>query len=106
MTNQGATMRGTMQDRPLTLITLFEAAERFHGDKSVISAGPTGDRVVSYSAWTDRARRIASALGTLCCIDTGLSTTGSTPEAAASGSSSIHDAAVSPIVTYQGDCTS
>jgi fatty-acyl-CoA synthase len=51
-----------MQDTPLTIVTLFDRAERYHRDKRVITALPIGRQEIDYGAWADRTRRLGGVL--------------------------------------------
>lgn len=58
-------MQGLMQDTPLTIVTLFDRAERYHRDKRVITSLPTGRDEIDYGAWTERTRRLGGVLDQL-----------------------------------------
>ncbi len=58
-------MHGTMMDHPLTLVHLFERAERLFPTKTIVSASPSGTTTTTYREWADRTRRLGSALDSL-----------------------------------------
>jgi fatty-acyl-CoA synthase len=58
-------MKGTMQHTPLTLVHLFERAERYHRDKTITTATAAGKEVVDYGTWADRTRRLGAVLDSL-----------------------------------------
>jgi acyl-CoA synthetase (AMP-forming)/AMP-acid ligase II len=58
-------MRGTMQDFPLTLVHLFERAERLSFDKEIVTQTGTGRERTTYGAWARRTRCLGGALDTL-----------------------------------------
>lgn len=58
-------MQGLMQDTPLTIVTLFDRAERYHRDKRVITSLPTGRDEIDYGTWTERTRRLGGVLDQL-----------------------------------------
>jgi fatty-acyl-CoA synthase len=58
-------MQGLMSSFPLTLPHVFHRAERFFGDKRIVTATPGGKQTTSYAAWADRTRRLAGALDAL-----------------------------------------
>jgi len=59
-------MRGLMQDVPLVLPHLFERAERFYFDKSIVTVDGTGARRrTTYGEWADRTRRLGGVLDQL-----------------------------------------
>ncbi|MGH9124809.1 MAG: long-chain fatty acid--CoA ligase [Acidimicrobiales bacterium] len=64
-------MQGLMQDTPLTLPVVFRRAERFFGDKTIVTAGrkpPEGPAPTSrstYRTWAERTRRLGGVLDQL-----------------------------------------
>ena len=58
-------MRGLMQNTPLTIVHLFDRAEKYHRDKTVITATPRGKERVTYGEWADRTRRLGGVLDNL-----------------------------------------
>jgi fatty-acyl-CoA synthase len=59
-------MKGTMQDRPLTLPLIFERAERLFPHKGIVTADATGERRRrSYGEWAERTRRLGGVLDRL-----------------------------------------
>jgi fatty-acyl-CoA synthase len=58
-------MRGTMQDFPLTLVHLFERAERLSFDKEIVTQTGTGRERTTYGSWARRTRCLGGALDTL-----------------------------------------
>ena len=55
-------MQGLMQDTPLTIVHLFERAERYHRDKTIVTATGGARERTTYGAWADRTRRLGSVL--------------------------------------------
>ena len=58
-------MLSTMQDHPLTITHLFDRAERYNADKTVVTATPTGRDRITYGEWADRTRRLGGVLDQL-----------------------------------------
>jgi fatty-acyl-CoA synthase len=58
-------MQGQMQSYPLTLVHLFERAERLFADKTITTATPAGLERTTYSAWAERTRRLGGVLDEL-----------------------------------------
>ena len=54
-----------MQDTPLTLVHLFERAERLHPDKEIVTATATGRTRTTYGEWAARTRQLGGVLDTL-----------------------------------------
>ena len=54
-----------MQHTPLTIVTLFDRAERYHRDKGVTTALPRGKERISYGDWAERTRRLGGVLDDL-----------------------------------------
>src|ERR1700759_1992529 len=55
-------MQSTMQDRPLTINSIFEHSRRVHSTSEVATATGNGCRRASYAEVGDRAERLAAAL--------------------------------------------
>src|SRR5215203_4653571 len=58
-------MRGQMQSYPLTLVHLFERAERLFGDKKLTTATLDGLVRTTYAEWAERTRRLGGVLDDL-----------------------------------------
>ena len=58
-------MQGLMQQYPLTLVHLFERAEKLFADKSIATAGRDGVARTSYGEWAERTRRLGGVLDDL-----------------------------------------
>lgn len=58
-------MHSTMQDHPLTIVHMFDKAERYHADREVITAVPGGRERITYGAWAERTRRLGGVLDAL-----------------------------------------
>jgi fatty-acyl-CoA synthase len=58
-------MQGLMQDHPLTLVSIFERAERLFPDKPLVTVTATGKERTRYGEWAERTRRLAGVLDTL-----------------------------------------
>jgi fatty-acyl-CoA synthase len=58
-------MRGTMQDFPLTLVHLFERAEKLFFDKEIVTVTGTGRERTTYGTWARRTRCLGGALDAL-----------------------------------------
>jgi fatty-acyl-CoA synthase len=58
-------MQGLMQDVPMTLVPLFERAERYFGHKQIVTATGAGRVRTSYAEWADRTRRVGGVLDAL-----------------------------------------
>ena len=58
-------MKGLMQDVPLTMVHLFDRAERFHGHKSIATATATGIVRTTYADWATRTRQLGGVLDRL-----------------------------------------
>jgi len=55
----------TMQDYPLTIVHLFDRAEKYHRDKTIVTATATGRERTDYGTWADRTHQVAGVLDTL-----------------------------------------
>lgn len=64
-------MKGLMQSTPLTINYLFDRAERYHRDKTIVTATGTGRQRVTYGDWAKRTRKLGGAL-----TDLGISSDG------------------------------
>ena len=54
-----------MQDTPMTLVHMFERAELYHRDKTIVTATATGRERTTYGAWAERTRRLGGVLNDL-----------------------------------------
>ena len=54
-----------MQDTPMTLVHMFERAELYHRDKTIVTATATGRERTTYGAWAERTRRLGGVLDNL-----------------------------------------
>ncbi|MBA3747937.1 MAG: AMP-binding protein, partial [Solirubrobacterales bacterium] len=64
-------MQGQMQSYPLTLVHLFERAERLFADKRIATARPAGLQRTTYGEWAERTRRLGGVLDELGVSDDG-----------------------------------
>ena len=64
-------MDGLMMDTPLSLIHLFNRAERLFSDKTIVTATPAGRERLTYGAWAERTRRLGGVLDNLGISDDG-----------------------------------
>ena len=64
-------MDGLMMDIPLSLIHLFDRAERIFPEKTIVTATPNGRERLSYKDWADRTRRLGTVLDQLEISDDG-----------------------------------
>ena len=58
-------MDSTMQDHPLTIVHLFERAERLHRAKGIATATPSGVERITYGEWAARTRTLGGVLDAL-----------------------------------------
>ena len=58
-------MKGLMQDTPLTMVHIFERAEKYHSDKTITTATVVGKVRISYGEWAARTRQLGGALDKL-----------------------------------------
>jgi fatty-acyl-CoA synthase len=58
-------MKGLMQDVPLSITSLFDRAEKYFGHKHVVTATGIGRERITYTEWAQRTRRLGSVLDTL-----------------------------------------
>ena len=54
-----------MQSTPLTINYLFDRAERYHRDKTIVTATGTGRERVTYGDWAKRTRKLGGVLDDL-----------------------------------------
>ncbi|HEY4333154.1 MAG TPA: long-chain fatty acid--CoA ligase [Ilumatobacteraceae bacterium] len=54
-----------MQDAPLSIIHLFDRAEKYHRDKTIVTVTAAGLVRTDYGAWADRTRRLGGVLDQL-----------------------------------------
>ena len=64
-------MDGLMMDVPLSLIHLFDRAERIFPEKTFVTATPNGRERLSYKDWATRTRKLGSVLDQLGISDDG-----------------------------------
>ena len=58
-------MKGLMQNTPLTMVHLFERAEKYHANKTITTATAVGKDRTNYGEWAARTRQLAGALDLL-----------------------------------------
>ena len=58
-------MQGLMQDAPLSIIHLFERAEKYHSDKTITTSTPVGLERTDYATWARRTRQLGGVLDRL-----------------------------------------
>ncbi|MDA2954209.1 MAG: long-chain fatty acid--CoA ligase [Actinomycetota bacterium] len=58
-------MKGLMQDTPLTMVHIFERAEKYHTDKTITTATAVGKDRTTYGEWAARTRQLGGALDKL-----------------------------------------
>jgi len=54
-----------MQETPLTLVHIFERAEKYHPEKTIITATATGRERTTYGEWATRTRQLGGVLDKL-----------------------------------------
>ncbi|MGA1510307.1 MAG: AMP-binding protein, partial [Ilumatobacteraceae bacterium] len=54
-----------MQDVPLSILHLFDRAERYYGHKSITTATATGIERTTYAGWAQRTRQLGTVLDRL-----------------------------------------
>ena len=54
-----------MQETPMTLVHMFERAEKYHRDKTIVTATGTGRERTTYATWAERTRKLGGVLDTL-----------------------------------------
>ena len=64
-------MKGLMQSTPLTINYLFDRAEKYHRDKTIVTATGTGRERITYGDWARRTRQLGGVL-----TDLGISSDG------------------------------
>ncbi|MEZ5374013.1 MAG: long-chain fatty acid--CoA ligase [Microthrixaceae bacterium] len=64
-------MRGTMQDRPLTLDHFVDRAETYFADREIATNTPAGLERTTYGEWAERTHKLAGVLDTLGISDDG-----------------------------------
>ena len=64
-------MQGLMQNTPLTTVHLFDRAEKYHRNKTVITATPRGKETVTYGDWAQRTRKLGGVLNDLGISEAG-----------------------------------
>lgn len=62
---------GLMQDVPLSILHLFDRAERYFGHKTIVTATATGIQRTTYTEWARRTRQVATVLDRLGISSTG-----------------------------------
>jgi fatty-acyl-CoA synthase len=58
-------MQGLMMDFPLSIAHLFERAERYHRDKTILTVTRKGTERTTYGEWSERTRKLGGALDQL-----------------------------------------
>ncbi len=58
-------MKGLMQPTQLTVNHLFDRAEKYHRDKTIVTATGAGKETTTYGEWADRTRRLGGVLDRL-----------------------------------------
>jgi fatty-acyl-CoA synthase len=58
-------MKGLMQSTPLTINYLFDRAEKYHRDKTIVTATGIGRERVTYGDWAKRTRKLGGVLDDL-----------------------------------------
>lgn len=56
---------GLMQEVPLSILHLFDRAEKYFGHKNIVTASATGIERTTYAQWADRTRRLGTVLDQL-----------------------------------------
>lgn len=64
-------MQGLMQPTQLTINYLFDRAEKYHREKSIVTATATGRERITYGEWAERTRRLGAAFEKLGISSTG-----------------------------------
>ena len=54
-----------MQETPLSIIHLFDRAEKYHGNKTITTSTATGLERIDYATWAQRTRRLGGVLDNL-----------------------------------------
>ncbi|MFM7870120.1 MAG: AMP-binding protein, partial [Actinomycetota bacterium] len=58
-------MPGLMQEVPMSILHIFDRAERYFGRKRIVTATGTGLERTTYAIWADRTRRLGTVLDDL-----------------------------------------
>jgi fatty-acyl-CoA synthase len=58
-------MKGLMQSTQLTINYLFDRAEKYHREKTIVTATGTGRERITYGEWATRTRKLGGALADL-----------------------------------------
>jgi fatty-acyl-CoA synthase len=58
-------MQGLMQDAPLTITSLFNRAEQYHGTQQIVTVSGDGRERTTYSSWAARTRLLGGMLDQL-----------------------------------------
>jgi len=58
-------MQGLMQQTPLTMVHIFERAEKYHSEKTITTATATGIERTTYGEWAARTRQLGGVLNKL-----------------------------------------
>ena len=58
-------MKGLMQPTQLTVNYLFDRAEKYHPEKTIVTATGTGKQTTTYGEWAERTRRLGTVLDDL-----------------------------------------
>ncbi len=58
-------MQGLMQQTPLTMVHIFERAEKYHSEKTITTATATGIERTTYGEWAARTRQLGGVLDKL-----------------------------------------
>ena len=65
MTSDVAIIPGLMQEVPLSILHLFDRAERYFGHKTIVTATGTGLERTTYAQWAERTRKVGTVLDQL-----------------------------------------
>ena len=65
MTSNVAIIPGLMQEVPLSILHLFDRAERYFGHKTIVTATGTGLERTTYAQWAERTRKVGTVLDQL-----------------------------------------
>ena len=65
MTSGAAIIQGLMQEVPLSILHLFDRAERYFGHKTIVTATGTGLERTTYAQWAERTRKVGTVLDQL-----------------------------------------
>src|SRR4051812_22780154 len=64
-TQGGTGVQGLMQDKPLSIIHLFDRAEKYHRDKTITTSTATGLERTNYGDWAMRTRKLGGVIDQL-----------------------------------------